>query len=233
MRETMEAIQNMRNRLMADDGWGGFFENFFGNPPDSIARKNNFIFPFGQFDQLFNMFDDFEPQELMKHNGHSQKMEQFFQSFGDGNQISSNSIQITEENGKTKLKIDSKNSDITYIIDGKQAPKNNIQMPDKIRNVNMIPSREDIKKTYLFITSQNKLGSFNSYKTGLSHSIMIIRNINSIWTKVQEPLLVIDGRLASSFDIDPSDILQIRPISQIEKEVGYYPNAEIIIIQNR
>ena len=38
-----------------------------------------------------------------------------------------------------------------------------------------------------------------------------------------------DGRLADRFDIDPSEILQIRPISPIEKEVGYYPNAEVII----
>ncbi len=232
MRETMKAIQNMRNGLMADDGFGGFFENFFGNSPDSTARKNNFIFPFGQFDKLFDMFDDLgsqELQELMKPNGHSQKMEQFFQSFGDGSQISSNSIQITEENGKTKLKIDSKNSDITYIIDGKQAPKNNIQMPDKIRNVNMIPSREDMKKTYLFITSQNKLGSFNSYQNGIITFNYDNQEYKFNLDKVREPLLVIDGRLASSFDIDPSDILQIRPISQVEKEVGYYPNAEIII----
>ncbi|MFR4046096.1 MAG: hypothetical protein ACLTZU_14430 [Odoribacter splanchnicus] len=47
--------------------------------------------------------------------------------------------------------------------------------------------------------------------------------------KMKEPLLVIDGRLADRFDIDPSEILQIRPISPIEKEVGYYPNAEVII----
>ena len=46
---------------------------------------------------------------------------------------------------------------------------------------------------------------------------------------MNEPLLVIDGRLADRFDIDPSEILQIRPISPIEKEVGYYPNAEVII----
>ena len=65
--------------------------------------------------------------------------------------MSSNSVQITEENGKTKIKIDSQNSDMTYIIDGQQAPKDNVQMPDKILNVNIIPSKEDVKKSYLFI----------------------------------------------------------------------------------
>ena len=102
-------------------------------------------------------------------------------------------------------------------------------MPDKIRNVNMIPSREDMKKTYLFITSQNKLGSFNSYQNGIITFNYDNQEYKFNLDKVREPLLVIDGRLASSFDIDPSDILQIRPISQVEKEVGYYPNAEIII----
>ena len=72
-------------------------------------------------------------------------MKNFFQSFGNGTGMSSNSVQITEENGKTKIKIDSQNSDMTYIIDGQQAPKDNVQMPDKILNVNIIPSKEDVK----------------------------------------------------------------------------------------
>lgn len=81
--------------------------------------------------------------------------------------MSSNSVQITEENGKTKIKIDSQNSDMTYIIDGQQAPKDNVQMPDKILNVNIIPSKEDVKKSYLFITSRDRLGEFVSFQNGV------------------------------------------------------------------
>ncbi len=96
------------------------------------------------------------------------KVEKFFQSFGNGTGMSSNSVQITEENGKTKIKIDSQNSDMTYIIDGQQAPKDNVQMPDKILNVNIIPSKEDVnKKSYLFITSRDRLGEFVSFQNGV------------------------------------------------------------------
>ena len=141
----------------------------------------------------------------------------------------SNYVQITEENGKTKIKIDSKNSDMTYIIDGKEAPKDNVQMPESILNVNIIPSKEDVKKSYLFITSKDKLGDFTNFKDG----VLTFRYNNQEYKynldKAQHPLLVIDGRLSDTFDIDPASILQIRPISQIEKEVGYYPNAEVMI----
>ena len=143
--------------------------------------------------------------------------------------MSSNSVQITEENGKTKIKIDSQNSDMTYIIDGQQAPKDNVQMPDKILNVNIIPSKEDVKKSYLFITSRDRLVEFVSFQNGVLTFIYNSQEYKYNLEKMKEPLLVIDGRLADRFDIDPSEILQIRPISPIEKEVGYYPNAEVII----
>ena len=143
--------------------------------------------------------------------------------------MSSNSVQITEENGKTKIKIDSQNSDMTYIIDGQQAPKDNVQMPDKILNVNIIPSKEDVKKSYLFITSRDRLGEFVSFQNGVLTFKYNNQEYKYNLEKMKEPLLVIDGRLADHFDIDPSEILQIRPISPIEKEVGYYPNAEVII----
>lgn len=208
-----EAMNNMHSQM-------------FGNPNDTT---NNGM--------LGNVWDDmfapdgflFDKLENLKNGGSMQKFENFFQSFGDGENISSSSVQITEENGKTKIKIDSKNSDMTYIIDGVLAPKNNIQMPESILNVNIIPSKEDIKKSYLFITSKNKLGEFNSYQNGILTFKYKNQEYKYNLDKVQQPLLVIDGRLSSGFDIDPSAILQIRPISQIEKEVGYYPNAEVII----
>lgn len=162
-------------------------------------------------------------------SGFAQSTEEIIQHMDNNGNIVSNSVQITEENGKTKLKIDSKNSDITYIIDGVQAPKENVQMPDRIRNVNLIPSREDIKKSYLFVTSENPLGTFSSFKDG----ILTFRYDNQEYRynldKASAPLLVIDGRQSSTFDLDPSTILQIRPITQIEKEVGYYPDAQVII----
>ena len=226
-----QMMENLHNHM----GSGSLFGDFFGMPGDSTTTNNMpGGFPFGHFlpDEFFNpgegMTDeDFE--EFFKNGNHRQKVEKFFQSFGNGTGMSSNSVQITEENGKTKIKIDSQNSDMTYIIDGQQAPKDNVQMPDKILNVNIIPSKEDVKKSYLFITSRDRLGEFVSFQNGVLTFKYNSQEYKYNLEKMKEPLLVIDGRLADRFDIDPSEILQIRPISPIEKEVGYYPNAEVII----
>ena len=216
-------------------------------PDDELRRKIKKIFIFPNIELRLENFvgrnansvnyhvifsndltiEDFE--EFFKNGNHRQKVEKFFQSFGNGTGMSSNSVQITEENGKTKIKIDSQNSDMTYIIDGQQAPKDNVQIPDKILNVNIIPSKEDVKKSYLFITSRDRLGEFVSFQNGVLTFKYNSQEYKYNLEKMKEPLLVIDGRLADRFDIDPSEILQIRPISPIEKEVGYYPNAEVII----
>lgn len=230
MRQAAEAMRGFGGGFI--DGFDSMFDGFFGSPRDTTGNDEDFIKRFMNMDNMMSTFDSHMPEqlrEMMKNGAASHKMEKFFQSIGDDQNIISNSIQITEENGKTKLKIDSKNSDITYIIDGKQAPKDNIQMPEKILNVNIIPSREDMKKSYLFITSQDPLGTFTGFKNGILTFKYDNQEYRFNLDKAQDPLLVIDGRLAASFDIDPADILQIRPISQIEKEVGYYPNAAVII----
>lgn len=229
MRQAMRSLKNMGSGFF--DGFGDAFDGFFRRERDTTQHRGGFTDPFGAMDRMMNMFDGFDDEqlsELMKQGG-TQHMQKFFQSFGDGENVSSSSVQITEENGKTKLKIDSKNTDITYIIDGKQAPKDKVQMPERIVNVNIIPSKEDVKKSYLFITSQDKLGNFTSYKDDVLTFQYDNQEYKFNLDKATNPLLVIDGRLSSTFNIDPADILQIRPISQIEKEVGYYPNAEVIV----
>ena len=193
-----QMMENLHNHM----GSGSLFGDFFGMPGDSTTTNNMpGGFPFGHFlpDEFFNpgegMTDeDFE--EFFKNGNHRQKVEKFFQSFGNGTGMSSNSVQITEENGKTKIKIDSQNSDMTYIIDGQQAPKDNVQMPDKILNVNIIPSKEDVKKSYLFITSRDRLGEFVSFQNGVLTFIYNSQEYKYNLEKMKEPLLVIDGRLA-------------------------------------
>lgn len=227
-REAREAGQSLQGLL------NGFFNNmdddFFADMERKINRLSSMSADsaFSPFSMLGN-FDFGQVEEMLKNGGNSHSVQQFYQSFGDGSNISSNSIQITEENGKTKLKIDSQNSDITYIIDGEKAPKDNVQMPEQIMNVNIIPSKEDMKKSYLFVTSRKPLGTFTSFSNGVLTFQYNNQEYKYNLDKAEEPLLVIDGRLAYEFSIDPSSILQIRPISQIEKEVGYYPNAQVII----
>lgn len=158
------------------------------------------------------------------------KMGNMFEQYGDAVNIMSNSVQVTEQNGKTKIKIDSKNMDMIYVIDGKEHSKNETQIPENIRNIDVIPSRKNVKKSYLFITSQNKIGEFISYKNG----VLIFKHDNQEYKynlgKAPEALLIVDGELCKDFSVDPSVILQIRPLGKAEKEVTKFPAAEVLII---
>ncbi len=216
--------KDMENMLQSLEGlMGGLFSGLDSDFFSGMEQRLKDVFP-SAIDSTgsFNISNMLQPESM-------KTIEQYFQSLGQDGNITSNSIQITEENGKTKLKIDSQNSDITYIIDGEQAPKDNVQMPEKIMNVNLIPSKEDIKKSYLFVTSQKQLGTFTNFKNGVLSFRYNNQDYKYNLGKVGNPLLVINGRLSDSFDINPASILQIRPLSQIEKKVGYYPNAEVII----
>ena len=93
----------------------------------------------------------------------------------------------------------------------------------------MIPSRQDDAKTYLFITSQEKLGDFVSFTNGELTFRYNQQEFKYNLDKLNAPVLIIDGRPSSVFNIEPSDILQIRPLSQTEKEAGFHPDAEVII----
>lgn len=157
------------------------------------------------------------------------KMGNMFEQYGDAINIMSNSVQITEENGKTKIKIDSKNMDMVYVIDGVEIKQGEIQMPDQIRNVNVIRSKENVKKSYLFITSKNKIGEFISYKDGLLTFKYNNQEYKFNPGKAKEPLLLVNGEPYSDLIIEPSSILQIRPLGKAEKETTRYKSAEVLI----
>ncbi len=173
---------------------------------------------FEHLDELMGMFGDFHFPDMT-----------FPEGFGENGNSRSSSVQIIEENDKTKLKIDAQNTNIIYIIDGQEMSGDSIQMPETILNAQLIPSRNDMKKTYLFITSREKIGDFISLKNGELTFRYNHQEYKYNLDKLNTPVLVIDGRISAIFDIDPVDILQIRPVSQLEKETGYYPNAEVII----
>ncbi len=173
---------------------------------------------FEHLDELMGMFGDFHFPDMT-----------FPEGFGENGNSRSSSVQIIEESDKTKLKIDAQNTNIIYIIDGQEMSGDSIQMPETILNAQLIPSRNDMKKTYLFITSREKIGDFISLKNGELTFRYNHQEYKYNLDKLNTPVLVIDGRISAIFDIDPVDILQIRPVSQLEKETGYYPNAEVII----
>ena len=195
-----------------------------------MARKYESL----HFDQLyqsldsishFNMLDDM----FSVFNGDNFNFN-FDMDWPETTSIMSNSVQISEENGKTKIKIDSQNSDMTYVIDGKEISKDNLEMPEKISKVNVVPSKKDIKKSYLLITSGNKLGSFTSYQDKVLTFKYDSQEYRYNLDKAQGTVLLINGSPSSSFSITPENILQIRPVSKIEKETGYYPDKSEVIV---
>lgn len=233
LRQAQEASRKFRSEF---DGLESMFGQFLNPSRDTTDWKNYFRTPFGNLEEIMSLFADSMsfnhlPAEFfnMNNNGTLNQIEEYFQSSGNEENIISHSVQITEENGKTKLRIDSKNSDITYIIDGQKVSKDSLQIPEQIRGINLIPSKEDMRKGYVFITSNDQIGDFISYKNGILTFKYNQQEYKYNLDKAQEPLLVVDGRLVSSFNIRPIHILQIRPISQAEKEIGYYPNAQVII----
>lgn len=216
--EMRRATEAMRNGGIFEN-FSNLFDRFFGiNPTDSASNRSPFASSFGQMDKFSDLFGQFDfPNKEM------------FEQLGDDSRSMSSSIQLIEKDGKTDLKIDTENTDITYVIDGKEAPKDSVQVPEKIRNINLVPSRTDMTKSYLFITSQNPLGHFSSFKEGVLTFKYDNQEFKYNLEKTAKPILVIDGRLSAALDINPADILQIRPVSQIEREAGYYPDAEVII----
>lgn len=226
--QIQEMMENLNNQM-------SLFGNFFGMSGDSTTMNNMpGAFPFDHFlpDEFLNMGEgimDEDFEEFFKNGNHQQKIEKFFQSFSNGTDVSSNSLQITEENGKIKIKINSQNADMTYIVDGKEVSADKAPIADKISRIKVIQSKEDFKKAYVFMTSKDRLGEFVSFQNGVLTFKYNNQEYKYNLEKMKEPLLLIDGRLSDHFDIDPGKIRQIRPLSPIEKETGNYPNAEVII----
>lgn len=166
-------------------------------------------------------------------------MSDLFEYLGDQNleslnegAIITNSVQITEENGKTKIKIDAKNSEIHYIVDGIESEDGEVIMPEKIKNVKVVRDPQDPKKSYLIIMSSDPIGKFISLKNDILKFTYNDQEYQFDLKKSGKPLIWSDGILAYNFDIKPSpakQILQIRPVSEAEKKTGAFKSAEIII----
>lgn len=230
--ETMKLQMNKQGNLFPDDIFSGMDTMDF----DKFTEKfrNNFNLPdFSKFPGMSghafgDMFRNFESMfDVGRFNFPGNLDSTLFNI--PGSSLSSSSIQITNSDGKTKIKINSNNSDIRYVIDGQESPKGEIQMPENIRNVQVVRSKDDFRKSYLLITSGKKLGTFTSYKNGILTFQYDGQEYKYNLEKVNEPILVIDGEQTGVLSVDPSTILQIRPQSKLEKEIGYFPTAEVII----
>ncbi len=188
--------------------------------------QHSFEFDMPNMDSLFNSMG-------MGFDAMGNMFEQLSNNFNlnleDGN-IIGNSIQITEENGKTKIKVNSKNSEIAYIIDGVEATGQSINMPEKIRSIKIQNDPENPQKAYLIVMSDEPLGQFVSLKNGSLTFKYNDQEYKYNLEKSTDPLLWVNGRLTSNLDnYNVSDILQIRPVSEDEKQTGAFKTAEVVI----
>ena len=51
--------------------------------------------------------------------------------------------------------------------------------------------------------------------------------------KLEEPALLINNRLTRQFNIDPLQIIQIRPASELERQLFSAPSAQVIIVTDK
>lgn len=221
-RQMREMAQRMREnfREMFGDQEGNMLfgpSDFFSfERPDSLFRFSDVDSLFGSMGMKFNRMSD-----IFDH----------FNSLPNGIDIRGNSVQITEENGKTKIKINTQNSAMIYIVDGIKFEGEEVSMPEKIRDVRIVGDKKDPQKSYLIVVSNSRLGQFVSYKNHTLTFQYDNQEYKYNLAKASQPLLVINGEVTNDFtEIQPDHILQIRPLTPTEKEIGEYGSAEVFIL---
>lgn len=205
-------------------------EERFGIKRDSILGKD----PFGSLRESFGNMDD-----MLK------KAEEMFRDMGPlfggasdtdvmGESIS-NGLEVIQENGKTRIKVNAKNSEISYLIDGIEYAPDSLKngIPDEIATVNMITSPTNAKKSYVIINTKQKKGQFISYANGVLKYKYNKQEYTVNPEKLEEPALIINNRLTKSFNIDPIQIIQIRPASELERQLLGAPSAQVIIVTDK
>ena len=189
-------------------------EERFGIKRDSIFGKD----PFGSFRESFGSMDDMlkKAEEMFRDMGPMFSGESDMEGMGES---ISNGLEVIQENG-----IDG----IEYAAD---SLKNGI--PDEIATVNMITSPTNAKKSYVVINTKQKKGQFISYANGVLKYKYNKQEYTLNPEKLEEPALVINNRLTRSFNIDPVQIIQIRPASELERQLLGAPSAQVIIVTDK
>lgn len=123
-------------------------------------------------------------------------------------------------------------TEIAYLIDGIEIPTDSLKngFPEEIANVIMVTEPDNAKKSYVIINTLKKAGQFVSYSNG----ILKYKHKNQEFTvnpeKLSEPSLLVNNRLTRTFNVDPMQIIQIRPATDIERKILNAPSAQVVII---
>jgi hypothetical protein len=198
------------------------FQQRFRSPGDSTRWRgfDDFDSHFENMDAMFNQIE---------------KMFEQFGTFNDNGGIGesiSNGLEVIRENGKTRFKVNATNAEIIYLIDGKVVHADSLAtLPEDIATVDMVSAPDDPRKSYVIINTLDKAGQF----TGFSGGILRFRHGNQDYIfnldKLPAPVLVINNRPARDLSsIDPVDILQIRPATELESTLLGLPSVKVIII---
>ena len=97
----------------------------------------------------------------------------------------------------------------------------------------MITSPTNAKKSYVVINTKQKKGQFISYANGVLKYKYNKQEYTLNPEKLEEPALIINNRLTRSFNIDPVQIIQIRPASELERQLFGAPSAQVIIVTDK
>jgi hypothetical protein len=164
------------------------------------------------------------------------QIEQMFEQLGRGSGVgtsfsSSRGLEVIRENGKTRIKVDASNVEILYLIDGKVIPADSLaSLPDEIAHVEMLDAPDAPGKAYVLVNTLQKTGQFISFSGG----ILRYRHGNQDYTcnveRLPEPALVINNRLSREFRVNPADIIQIRPATDLERTLLGLPSAQVVIV---
>lgn len=205
-------------------------EERFGIKRDSIFGKD----PFGSFRESFGSMDDMlkKAEEMFRDMGPMFSGESDMEGMGES---ISNGLEVIQENGKTRIKVNAKNSEVSYVIDGIEYAADSLKngIPDEIATVNMITSPTNAKKSYVVINTKQKKGQFISYANGVLKYKYNKQEYTLNPEKLEEPALIINNRLTRSFNIDPVQIIQIRPVSELERQLLGAPSAQVIIVTDK
>ncbi|MDR2413629.1 MAG: DUF4252 domain-containing protein [Odoribacteraceae bacterium] len=193
------------------------------------------LFPGGLFDDL-DPFSGFDNLDWFDNAGSMmESMERLFEEMRNENTpnglSTARGIEVTRSNGKTRIKVNASNAEIFYLIDGQAFTADSLPaLPEDIATVDMIESPNDHRKAFVVINTTRAAGQF----VALSNGLLRFRHENQDYAfhleMLPPPVLLINNIPTKTFNINPSDILQIRPASQLERDLFNTPTIQVIII---
>jgi hypothetical protein len=224
----VRGLEGLANLLAPEEEEAPFAAGRFPRRPrlslDSLAAGSILE----EFDRLFgNMPDPFEGFGDI-----DAMMKELSERAGDqGTFSTSRGLAVTRENGKTRIQVNGSNVDILYLIDGKLFAADTLEsIPEDIATVDMLDAPDDPGKSYVVINTSRVSGRFISFSGG----VLRFRRENQDYAfnidKLPAPALLINNRPSRDFRVDPADIIQVRPATDLERALCGFSSVQVVIV---